>query len=239
MAQTILVMGESGAGKTTSMRNLPPEQTLYIDCDGKGLQWRGWRDGYKKGVNYVATSDKQQIYDILEMLQYKKRPEIVKGSAGQIVKKYESPNATPIFEGIKYVVIDTLNGIMVDDEMARMKEKGYDKWVDLSTAVYGIIVYANKMRDDLTVIFTAHTQTERDENTGMSWTRMKTNGKKLDKIVLESKFSTVLLATTHNGEYVFETKANNSTAKTPLGAFDTDTIPNDIMAVITALEDYK
>ena len=239
MAQCILVMGESGSGKTTSMRTLPPEETLYIDCDGKGLQWRGWREGYKTGVNYVATSDKWQVLDILEMVQYRKKPERKTGSSGQIVKDYNSPKAVPIFEGVKYVVIDTLNGIMVDDEMKRMGEKGYDKWTDLASAVYGIITYALKMRDDLVVIFTAHTQTERDENTGIAWTRMKTNGKKLDKIVLESKFSTVLLATCRGSDYVFETRANSSTAKTPMGAFETDTIPNDIMAVITALEDYR
>lgn len=40
MSKTILIMGESGSGKTTSMRNLPPEETFYIDCDKKGLSWK-------------------------------------------------------------------------------------------------------------------------------------------------------------------------------------------------------
>lgn len=60
----------------------------------------------------------------------------------------------------------------------------------------------------------------------------------LDKIDLESKFPVVLLAKVVDGEHVFETKANNSTAKTPMGAFAEATIPNDISAVLTALEDY-
>ena len=34
MAKVIGIMGESGSGKTTSMKNLPPEETFYIDCDG-------------------------------------------------------------------------------------------------------------------------------------------------------------------------------------------------------------
>ena len=34
-------MGESGSGKTTAMRNLPPKETFYIDCDKKGLNWKG------------------------------------------------------------------------------------------------------------------------------------------------------------------------------------------------------
>ena len=35
MAKVIGVMGESGSGKTTSLRNLDPETTFYIDCDKK------------------------------------------------------------------------------------------------------------------------------------------------------------------------------------------------------------
>ena len=46
MANIIGIMGESGSGKTTSMRNLDPKTTYYIDCDKKGLSWRGWKKQY-------------------------------------------------------------------------------------------------------------------------------------------------------------------------------------------------
>jgi hypothetical protein len=39
----------------------------------------------------------------------------------------------------------------------------------------------------------------------------------------------VLLARVIDGKYVFETKANNSTAKTYAGAFEEPTIDNDIL----------
>ena len=213
MAKVLCVMGESGSGKTTAMRNLPPESTLYIDCDGKGLSWKGWRNQYSvERKNYAKTSDKGKVASVLG-------------------KCNEMPQ-------IKYIIVDTINGIMVDDEFARMGEKNYDKWQDLAAAVYGLIALALKMRDDLTVIFIAHSQTERDDF-GNAFTRVKTSGRKLDKIVLESKFTTVLLAKRNaTGEYVFETHANNSTAKTPLGAFDADEIPNDITEVLKALEEY-
>lgn len=213
MAKVLCVMGESGSGKTTAMRNLPPESTLYIDCDGKGLSWKGWRNQYNvERKNYAKTSDKGKVASLLG-------------------KCNEMPQ-------IKYIIVDTINGIMVDDEFARMGEKNYDKWQDLAAAVYGLISLALKMRDDLTVIFIAHSQTERDDF-GNAFTRVKTSGRKLDKIVLESKFTTVLLAKRNaHGEYVFETHANNSTAKTPMGAFDADEIPNDITEVLKALEEY-
>lgn len=213
MARVICIMGESGSGKTTAMRNLPPDKTLYIDCDGKGLSWKGWRSQYnKERGNYSRTSGKENVAKLLGECNSHKQ--------------------------IEFVVVDTINAIMVDDEFARMGEKNYDKWMDLAAVVYGIVGLASKLRDSLTVIFIAHSQTERDDF-GNAFTRIKTSGRKLDKIVLESKFTTVLFAKRNAaGQHVFETHANNSTAKTPLGAFDADEIPNDIVEVVKVLKDY-
>lgn len=213
MSYVICVMGESGAGKTTSMRNLDPKTTYYIDCDKKGLSWRGWKTAYNADAkNYIRTDDQKRVLGILKGINTK------------------CPN-------ISTVVVDTINGIMIADEMRRSKEKGYDKWIDLATAIYDIIDYALTMRDDITVIFVAHTQTDHDDN-GYMFTRIKTSGKKLDKITLESKFPVVLLAKVIDGKHVFETKANFSTAKTPFGAFDDDVIDNDISAVLEVLKEF-
>ena len=213
MAKTILIMGESGSGKTTSMRNLKPEETFYIDADKKGLNWKGWKEQYNlEKKNYMATSDSKTIKKLLIKINQEQKQ-------------------------IKNVIIDTLNGIMIDDEFARMKEKGFDKWQDMAYSIYEIVDFSNTLRDDLTIIFVMHSQTERDD-TGFYFTRAKTSGKKLDKIVIESKLSTVLLAKCVDGKYIFETKNNNSTVKTPLGAFDEDTIENDIVKVLEALKDY-
>lgn len=215
MSQIICIMGESGAGKTTSMRSLDPATTYYIDCDKKGLSWKGWKQQYNAdNKNYFKTDNQTKVLSLLHGI-----------------------NDKDSAKHIKTVVIDTINGIMVADEMRRSKEKGYDKWIDLAVAIYDIIDYALVMRDDLTVIFVAHTQTERDE-TGYTFTRIKTSGKKLDKITLESKFPVVLLAKVVDGKHVFETKANNSTAKTPLGAFEETYIDNDISAVLKVLEEF-
>lgn len=213
MSKVICIMGESGSGKTTSMRNLDPKKTYYIDCDGKGLSWKGWRSQYNaENKNYKNTDSPDKVYSLMVAIS-EKCPEI------------------------KYIVIDTLNGIMVGDEMRRFKEKGYDKWQDLAQSVYNIVDTANKLRDSLTIIFTAHTQTESDDN-GYIFTRIKTNGKKLNKISLESKFTTVLLARKKGDKYIFETQSNNSTAKSPMGAFESNEIENDIIQVIKALEEF-
>lgn len=209
MSKAIMILGASGSGKTTSLEHLDPKSTFYIDADGKGLSWKGWRNQYNKtNKNYFVCDDPNSIYSLMQQIDEKQKQ-------------------------IKYLVIDTLNGCMVADEFRRSKDKGYDKWLDLATSVYNIVDYANKMRDDLTVILIGHTQTSDD-----GFTCMLTNGRKLNKICLESKMTTVLLAKVSEGNYVFETRARNSTAKTPKGAFDTDEIPNDIMLVIEALKDF-
>ena len=114
-----------------------------------------------------------------------------------------------------------------------------DKWVDLGMAVYQIVTTASRLRDDLNIIVLFHTQTERDENTGKTFTRFLTNGKLMNKVGLEKYFTTVLLTRRNDdGDYVFETKSNNSTVKTPMGAFETDTVPNDMQAVLNVLAEY-
>ena len=209
MSKAILIIGPSGSGKTTSLRNLPPAETFYIDADGKGLSWKGWRQQYNaKARNYYRTDDQAIVQALMDKIDKEQ-------------KQY------------KYLVIDTLNGIMVADEMRRAKEKGYDKWMDLAQSIYGIVDTANKLRDDLTVIMLAHSQTADD-----GFTSMLTNGRKLNKICLESKLTTVLLAKAVDGKYMFETHAHNSTAKTPMSAFDEDEIPNDIVEVIKALDEF-
>ncbi len=215
MSHVICIAGESGTGKTTSMRNLDPNTTLYIDCDKKGLSWKGWKQqfsGEKK--NYLVTDFPQVALQALRKV-----------------------NEQDSMKHIRVVVVDTLNGLMVADEMRRTKEKGYDKWQDLAQSIYDLVDYSLTMRDDVTIVFVAHTQTDHDDN-GYMFTRIKTSGRKLDKITLESKFSTVLLSKCIDGRYVFETQANFSTAKSPMGAFQEKEIDNDITTVIEALKDY-
>lgn len=214
MARVIGVIGESGSGKTTSCRNLDPATTYYIDCDKKGLSWKGWREQYNlQNKNYYATNVPTLVLEILK-------------------KVNEDPDRR-----IKTVVIDTINGVMVAEEMRNAKVQGYGKWTDLAQYVWEIFEYALSMKDDITVIILAHSITDTDDN-GIVFTHIRTNGRKLEKIVLESKLTTVLLADCKDGEYIFHTKPDRSTVKTPIGAFDQDEIPNDIVEVIKALEEY-
>lgn len=215
MSRVIGIMGESGSGKTTAMRTLDPKTTFYIDCDGKGLSWKGWRNQYNvKSMNYWKVDIVQSVQSMLDKISTDEK-----------------------FKHVKVVVIDTLNALMVADEVRRMREKGYDKWLDLAQCIWGLLDQCHKLRDDLTIILICHSQTQKEDD-GYTFTRIKTSGKKLDKLCVESKLTTVLYAEAKDGEYVFHTHADKSTAKTPLGAFEDDEIPNDMKAVLDALKEY-
>ena len=212
MGKMLLVMGEQGSGKSFSLKNLPAKEHFYIDCDKKGMNYKGWRNDYnEEQKNYIKCNDGEKIINLLKNISEKA-------------------------EHIKYVSIDTFNSIMIADELKRSIQKGFDKWDDMANIILQIIMAVPDLRDDLTVIFIGHTQTSDD-----GFTQLKTNGRKLNKIGVEGYFNTVLLAkcvNAENNEYVFETKANNSTARTPYEAFDTMTIPNDIVKVIEVIREY-
>lgn len=218
MSTVIGVMGESGSGKTTAMRNLPPDKTFYCDCDKKGLNWKGWRKQYNVDKKNYWCSDSFTI---------------VSGLLRKI-------NEQEQFKHIKYVVIDTLNGLMVAEEMRILAMQSGDKrsaWSDLAQNGWALINLALELRDDLTVIILCHSETISDEN-GIVRTRIKTNGRKLEKLVLESKMTTVVWAVRQDGKYKFILSADGSTVKVPLGAFEVDECENDIMVVLKALEEY-
>lgn len=209
MARMLLIIGEGGSGKTASLKNLNPQEHYYIDCDKKGLNYRGWKEDYsEEKKNYYKTNDGEVVSRLLQNISEK------------------APN-------IKYITIDTINSIMIADEMKRMKGKSYNEWQDLAKCIFDIIDIVPDLREDLTVIFIGHTQTEED-----GFTRLLTNGRKLNKIGLEKYFNTVLLSKALNGKYIFETRANNSTARTPMGAFEELEIENDIVKVLEILKEY-
>ena len=226
MGRVVGVMGESGSGKTTAMRNLPKNQTFYIDSDKKGLNWKGWRDDFANLEHEKVSPDRGCYYKTDKF-----------AVVASILRKI---NEEEQFRHIKYVVIDTLNGMMVAEEMAIMAMQSGDKrsaWSDLAQNGWSIINQALEMRDDLTVIILCHSETISDDN-GIIRTRIKTNGRKLEKLVLESKMTTVVWAVRQDGKYKFILSADGSTCKVPLGCFEENECPNDIMIVIKALEDY-
>ena len=210
MAKMILVMGEPASGKTVSLRNIPKNELYYIDCDKKGLNYKGWRNDFnEEKKNFCRTNNGEDVKKILEGISNSR-------------------------DDIKYIAVDTINSIMIADEMVRMKGKNYNEWQDLAKCIFELIDVVPGLRDDLTVIFLGHTQTD-DEG----FTRLLTNGRKLNKIGLEKYFDTVLIAKNIDGKYQFETTSSTSTARVPMGSFEGQQyVDNDLYEVIKELKEF-
>lgn len=78
-AETIAIVGESGTGKSTSLRNLNPEETFLISTTGKPLPFKGYKRKYKEIKkegsewvgNYYVSSKYDKIINILKIVNLK------------------------------------------------------------------------------------------------------------------------------------------------------------------------
>ena len=207
MSIATFILGESGTGKSTSMRNMNPAQTLLIQAIKKPLPFRseGWRYITKDGGNIVVRDGAAEIIDLMHRTQR------------------------------DVIVLDDYQYVLANEFMRRTDERGFDKFTDIGKHAWEIIRAAADLPEHKRVYVLSHTET-----TDAGRVKAKTIGRMLDeKITLEGMFSIVLRTAVINDQYVFRTRNNGSdTVKTPLGMFDTETIPNDLAAVDAAIVDY-
>lgn len=210
MSIATMVLGESGTGKSTSMRNLDPARVLLIQPVRKPLPFRsaGWRThGGASGDagNVFVTDNAQKIEALMR----------------------RSPH--------EIVVIDDFQYVLANEFMRRSDEKGFDKFTEIGRHAWDILRAATDLADDRRVYIMAHTATDE-----LGRTRMKTIGKLLDdKITPEGLVTIVLRTIVRDNAYLFSTQNNGSdTTKSPMGMFDQHLIDNDLAAVDEAICDY-
>ena len=231
MGISVGIVSPSGSGKSTSIivnhdgtidfspekyNGMKPSELFIINSDKKRLPFKGGMWGVDK-KNYIQESDANKIITLLKQISAK------------------APH-------IKAVYIDTISGIMQDFEMLE-KKKSFNSWMELAAQIYEIITVINdELRDNLIVYLSAHVsmQSDIDANNIKS---IMTNGRKLEKIKLESKLPIVLYGKVRYGsdgdnEYLFETQANMSTAKTPYGMIKEFEIPNSLSLVDKSIREY-
>jgi hypothetical protein len=213
MSISTFIIGESGTGKTASLRNLNPEETVLIQAIKKPLPFRssGWKP-------FVAE-DKPN-------------------SKGEMVKAYQwmqMAMESAVKQGRKVIIIDDFQYLMSTEFMKRSDEKGYGKFTELARHAWEVVTKATSLPNDVRVYILSHIQTGDD---GIA--RLKTIGKLLDeKITLEGMVTIVLRTAVMDGSYLFRVKNSGSdTVKTPIGMFDTETVENDLKAVDDTIRDY-
>ena len=226
-AETIAIVGESGTGKSTSLRNLNPEETFIISTTGKPLPFKGYKKKYVpmkiegKIVtgNYYVSSKWDQILKIL-----------------QIIDKM-MPN-------IKQVIVDDFQYVLSYEFVDRATEIGYTKFSELAQHAMEILRYSEKMREDCKMVFLTHSENVGDVVNPKYV--IKTVGKLLsEKVTLEGLFTYIFFTKVsegENGRMQYKLITNNDgscVAKTSLGMFEELEIDNDLAEIIKVIDLYN
>lgn len=222
MARPILVYGHPASGKSFAFKTLDPAKSIIFDVDNKGaLPWRGFKKDYNaERKNFLSVPTLDKIFNS--------------------IKKIDADDA---YKHISVIGIDGFNNALLREQAFyddwHNPKNPYEKYAELAKKTLRIVNLAQSMRDDLTVIFTAHVDCADSFNPN-DVDHMATPGKQLsDKMKIEGNFLYVFYAKVdQDGNHFFETLPNNSTARSPEGCFP-PTIPNDFQLVIDTINKYE
>jgi hypothetical protein len=225
MAQSILIIADSGMGKSTSVRKLDPKETFIINVAGKGLPFKGWKKNYQN----IKGNPKGNITSA--------------SSAKGILKALDHVNEN--MEHIKNIVIDDFQYMAAFEYFDRTGEKGYDKFSDIATNIAAVAKRPKDMREDLMVFYLTHSE-EVSVSKGAVKIKAKTVGKMIDNaLTLEGLYTIVLFGKVikqddGSFQYGFETQTDgDNTCKSPDGMFEELFIPNCLQYVRDHIIEYE
>ncbi len=194
-----LILGESGSGKSCSLRNFDPQEVGIFNVASKPLPFRK-KMRVLNDANYV---------DIMAVLT-----------------KNQS----------RCYIIDDAQYLMAFSLFDRANEVGYKKFTDAAVDFYNLVQTVIKSTSDDTIVYFLQ-HIERDDSGRI---KAKTAGKMLDnQLTLEGLFSIVLLCEAKGEEHYFITQSDGtSTAKSPMGMFESLKIDNDLKMVDDVIRKY-
>jgi AAA domain len=210
MSISTLILGQSGTGKTTSLRNLDPAHTLLIQAIPKPLPFRNDWKLVKDSGNILVTDNSAQIVAAM------------KKTSRNII----------VIDDFQYTMSNEFMRRVLDNEVGN---SAFAKYNEIARSAWDILMCAASLPANKRVYILSHTQ---EDEAGHI--KIKTIGKLLDeKITIEGLVSIVLRTQVINGNYLFSTKNNgNDTTKSPIDMFDDEHVENDLAQVDEAIFSY-
>lgn len=131
MSIAAFILGESGTGKSTSLRSMDPANTLLIQAIKKPLPFRssGWKYLSKEGGNILVCDNSAQIIAAMHRTQR------------------------------QIIVIDDFQYVLANEFMRRTDERGFDKFTDIGKHAWDILCAASGLPDHVRVYILSHTET--------------------------------------------------------------------------------
>jgi len=228
MAQIVAIIGASGTGKSTSTI-INPDGT-FNPADYKGLN--------PKTHLHINLDDKDVVFPT-NLFSTALRNVVACETIDGIKKALKWASEA---EHIKTVSLDTINNFLALKEFNERKKMTYDEWRNVANDVLELNHLCNNLRRDQVVFIFGHTMLQTDPD-GTEKEVFSVIGKKLTKNPPEAFYNIVLNSRIEwgtNGEnrHYFCTKANKSSAKSPIGMFDSFEIPNSLALVEQKVRAY-
>lgn len=190
MGIPVLILGESGSGKSASLRNFDPEKVGVFNVAGKPLPFR-------KKMNVIST---------------------VKGAEGYHRVDYDDILRVLSRGKVKSYVIDDSQYLMAFEELDRAKETGYTKFTEMALNFSGLVRFIiNNLPPDVIVYFLHHVETT-DTGKVKAKTVGKMIDSKLTLEGLFS--IVLLCEATSDGHHFVTQSDGFTTAKSPMDMFD-------------------
>lgn len=209
MSISTVILGESGSGKSASMRNMDPATTLLIQVVKKPLPFRA------KGWSYLSATNKTGNMIVSDDWQ----------AIGDLMRKTRR----------KVIVVDDFQYVLANEFMRRSDERGYDKFTEIAKHAWELFNVANTLPDDVRVYLMSHTQTNEQGDIKLKTIGKMLD----EKITPEGLFTIVLRTVVTDKDYFFSTRNNgHDTVKSPIGLFDSERVPNDLAVIDAQISSY-
>lgn len=242
----IVLGGFSNAGKTTSLRFLPPESTMIINVNiNKDPSFPGFKKKFEKFHSVPMVDEEGK-----PIMRADGKPK--KKYVGNYYKSDDYNKISTVINLVnknhrfKYLVIDDINFLMGADIMEKITDKSYDKFSSFAKNYTGIIDQIKALRDDLDVVIVSHIMKE-EFNDGSVKTRMMSVVKSIDKYKpLDAQFDYIIYAEyivddiTGNIKYVYRTrKEGDDSCRTVYGVFKEKYIEPNILKVFERIHAFE
>lgn len=208
MSIPILILGESGVGKSTSLRNLDPENTLLIQSINKPLpfrnkEWKKYSAEDKTGNIFVTDNST----DIVRIMKHTRR---------------------------KVIVVDDYQYILANELMRRYLERGFDKFSEIGYNGWLIATEAGNLPYNTRVYILAHSHMDDNGKIKIKTPGKLLDTHSIEgmfTIVMRA-------ICRDNSNYFTTKNNGADTVKTPIDMFESELIPNDLMQVDNTICEY-
>lgn len=212
MARAILVVGPSGRGKSTSLRNLPKKFTKIMNSERKALPF--------KGGNEFTQTNVKEVGDIFNWIENMKADSTAK------ICVIDSFSAC----------VDTILG------EAKRLYKGFDVWNWYNDQIFRMFKGFKELYEQgKYVVVTGHDELVDEDGSGVKRLKVKGNEWKgvLEKEFDVVFYAEVFVDEGEKPEFKFRTQTNGKVpAKTPMGMFDDLLIDNDLGEILKNISAY-